>query len=259
MGFILIVDFPDRSTFLTPEQKELVQTRIQRDRGDSVADPMTKAKFISYLLEPKIWLFAIWFCISTLASYSMAYFLPRILKSMGFDQTMSQVLLAPPYVWAIVPAMGQAFVADKVKHCRAWMILCGCAQVIVGTCLYSQLPESAKAGRYIGTFLAVGGCNGNIGLIISWAQTSIRTQSKRGFTSAIIVAAGGVGGILASVLFMDKEAKQGYPTGVWATVGFNVFQVISVIGLRFFFIWRNKQADAGKTVIENDPNFRYQY
>lgn len=34
-----------------------------------------------------------------------------------------------------------------------------------------------------------------------------------GFTSALIVAWGGVGGILASTLFMDSEAKIGYPTG----------------------------------------------
>lgn len=80
MGYLVLVDFPDRSTFLSPEAKEMVQTRIQRDRGDSVADPMTKRKFISYLLEPKIWLFAIWFMITTLGTYAMSYFLPRILK-----------------------------------------------------------------------------------------------------------------------------------------------------------------------------------
>lgn len=80
MGYICLVDFPDRSTFLSAEQKAMVVERIHRDRGDSVADPMTMKKFISYLLEPKIWLFAIWFCITTLGTYAMSYFLPRILS-----------------------------------------------------------------------------------------------------------------------------------------------------------------------------------
>ncbi len=258
MGLLLLVDFPDRSTFLTEEQKEMVMTRIHRDRGDSHADPMTKAKFISYLCEPKIWLFATWFCVTTLGTYSMSYFLPRILRGMGFTDTMSQVLLAPPYVWAVVPAMVHAYFADKFKNMRAWMMLSGCLQCILGTILYSQLPESMKAGRYAGTFLAVGAANGNVGLIISWSQCSIRNQSKRGFTSALVVAFGGIGGILASLLFMDKESKIGYPTGVWSVVGLNCFQVITIIGLRFFFKYRNRLADQGKVVIEGDAKFRYQ-
>lgn len=99
---------------------------------------------------------------------------------MGFGEVLSQVLLAPPYVFAVLPALGMATVADRIPHSRAWMMLFGCAQSIIGTALYSQLPETNRAGRYIGTFLAVGGCNSNVGLILSWAQTSIRRQSKRG-------------------------------------------------------------------------------
>lgn len=104
--------------------------------------------------------------------------------------------------------MVHAYIADRVPNCRAWMMISGCIQSIVGTALYSKLGASNVAGRYVGTFLAVGGANGNVGLILSWAQCSIRMQSKRGFTSAIVVAMGGVGGILASVLFMDSESKQ---------------------------------------------------
>lgn len=80
MGYLVLVDFPDRSTFLTPEAKDMIQTRIHRDRGDSDVDPMTKKKFLSYIMEPKIWLFALWFMITTLGTYAMSYFLPRILK-----------------------------------------------------------------------------------------------------------------------------------------------------------------------------------
>lgn len=100
-----------------------------------------------------------------------------------------------------------------------------------------------------------------------------------GFTSALIVAWGGIGGILASTLFMDSEAKIGYPTGeslavsvrpqaepqqranvksgVYSVVGLNAFQIVTVVGLRYFYVWQNKRADKGKTVIEGDPNFRY--
>lgn len=90
MGYLVLVDFPDRSTFLSPEQKAMVVERIHRDRGDSVADPMTTKKFLSYLAEPKIWLFAVWFCVTTLGTYSMSYFLPRILKGKSLRSKMEK-------------------------------------------------------------------------------------------------------------------------------------------------------------------------
>jgi hypothetical protein len=34
--------------------------------------------------------------------------------------------------------------------------------------------------------------------------------------------------------------------------------MIAVLCLRFFFSWRNKQADASQTVIEGNPDFHYQ-
>lgn len=53
-----------------------------------------------------------------------------------------------------------------------------------------------------------------------------------GFTSAMIVAWGGVGGILASTLFMDSEAKIGYPTGEFNSTGALSFSL-----LYLFCIW----------------------
>lgn len=44
-------------------------------------------------------------------------------------------------------------------------------------------------------------------------QPNVAAAYSPGFTSAMIVAWGGIGGILASTLFMDSEAKVGYPTG----------------------------------------------
>jgi len=164
---------------------------------------MTWAKFRNYISQPRIWLYGYMFGSSTLGSYSLAYFLPAILATMGFTNIQAQLLVAPPYVWAAIPALSTAYLADRVKNFRAGAITFNALCLIVGTCMYSQLDKTHKAARYAGIFLAIGGCNSNVPLIISWAQTSIRSQSKRGFTSALIVAWGGIGGILASVAFQQ--------------------------------------------------------
>lgn len=59
------------------------------------------------------------------------------------------------------------------------------------------------------------------------------------------------------LLIETANIAQGYPTGVTSVMAFNAFQIVSIVALRFFYVWRNKQADAGKIVIEGDADFRY--
>ncbi|KLT43192.1 MFS general substrate transporter [Cutaneotrichosporon oleaginosum] len=258
LGILFIVDFPDKATFLSDEQRQLVHTRIQRDRGDATPDPVTLAKVIRYLCDFRIWVYGLMFMSSTMSSYSLAYFLPVILGSMGFNNVETMLLNVPCTVYAFIPSLGTAYLADRYRNARGWCVVFNALCVILGTCMYSQLPMPQKAARYVGVFFAVGGCNANIPLLLAWAQTSIRAQSKRAVFAAMIVAWGGVGGILAGVVFIQKEAKRGYPTGVFFTIGMNAFTVVAAMGLAAFYRYKNKKAERGEVVLEGSEDFRYQ-
>lgn len=186
----------------------------------------------------------------------MSYFLPIILESMGFSNASSQLLTAPPYVFTIFPALATAYVSDKF-NARAYMIMLNSMMLMTGTLVYSQLDISQKGARYFGTFLAVGFSNSNPPLIVSWAQTSIRSQSKRGFASAIIIAFGGIGGILSGVTFMEKERPK-YNTGIFVTVGFQVATFFGCLFLVIYFRLMNRRADRLGIPIEGSLDFRYQ-
>lgn len=136
LGIFLIVDFPDKAKFLNESERNLVLTRIERDRADAAPDAFAWAKFFSYVLDIKIWACATqvriedgsfaaahpctdaillpWqFFAATLGGYSLNYFLPTILRGMGFSAAHSQLLVAPPDVWAIIPALTSAYFSDK--------------------------------------------------------------------------------------------------------------------------------------------------
>ncbi|GMK53576.1 hypothetical protein CspeluHIS016_0101620 [Cutaneotrichosporon spelunceum] len=257
LGFIFLHEFPDRAKFLTVEEKEIVRTRIERDRGDAQPDPLTLAKLGQYAIEPQPWIFGIMFAATTLSAYSMAFFLPTILQGMGFSNMLSQLLYAPPKVWAIFPGMFLAYWCDKSRQ-RAAFVIFNATLLVVGTLMFSQLENDQKEARYAGVFLAFGGATMNVPLIISWTQTSIRSQSKRAFTAALMVAWGGIGGILAGLLFLEKEAKRGYPTGIWTTVGLNIFVIVAAGGFKLWFTRQNRRADAGEIILQDHPAFRYQ-
>jgi len=196
------------------------------------------------------------FWCSTLASYSLAFFLPRILAGMGFSNLKAQLLYCPPYVYAPIPVIGTALLADKLGQ-RALAVSINAVLVIIGTCLYSQIKEN-QAARYFGVFLAVGSANSNVALVVSWAQTAIRAQSKRGFTSAVVIAMGGVGGICSSLAFKNSEYLKGYPTGIYLTLASHAVLIFLCAGLRFWMHNQNKRAARGEIVIENCADFRYQ-
>lgn len=91
----LIVDFPSskRCTFLTESEKQIVATRIERDRADAVPDSMTLAKLGKYCLDIKSWQMALNFGCSTLGSYAISYFAPRIIQSLGIARSVRDVYL----------------------------------------------------------------------------------------------------------------------------------------------------------------------
>jgi peptidoglycan/LPS O-acetylase OafA/YrhL len=154
--------------------------------------------------------------------------------------------------------LGSAFLSDRVKNLRAAVIIFNAACVIIGTAMFAKLPVSQQVARYVGVFIAVGGSNANVALIISWIQTCIRMQSKRAVSTALVILWAGTGGILAGVTFLQAEARSGYPTGINFCLGTNAFVLVASACLRCWFQYQNRRADRGHVVLEGNDKFRYQ-
>ena len=67
LGFIAIVDFPDKATrpglilkkpFLTIDEAAIVLARVDRDRGDAVVDKLSASVILHHLKDWKIWEYA---------------------------------------------------------------------------------------------------------------------------------------------------------------------------------------------------------
>jgi hypothetical protein len=119
LGFVTIIDFPDRSTqpspvtrrpFLTVDEAAVILARIQHDRGDAVVDKLTWSSIALHLRDWKIWEFAWLYFLNNVVAYSWGYFLPIILRNdMGYSVAMSQIMSFPPYVLAAAWMFGTAY------------------------------------------------------------------------------------------------------------------------------------------------------
>ncbi|CAN9469143.1 unnamed protein product [Alternaria alternata] len=125
MGFVTIIDFPDKASqpspitkrpFLTSAEANIILARIQRDRGDAVADKLTWSTISTHLRDWKIWEFAWLYFLNNVVAYSWGYFLPIILRNdMKYSVAMSQILSFPPYVLAAAWMFATAWVADRYR------------------------------------------------------------------------------------------------------------------------------------------------
>lgn len=215
MGYIVIVDFPDKATkpsvitrrpFLTEAEATLVLARIQRDRGDAVVDKLTWDTIRTHLRDWKIWEFAWLYFLNNVVTYSFGYFLPIILRNdMGHSVAMSQILSFPPYVVAAVWMFSTAWVADHYRK-RGIIIIFNCLTAVIGVCMMAYL-ENPDA-RYAGVFLGVSGANSNVPSLLSYMHNNIVGQMKRSVASALLIGGGACGGIAASNIFRQQDAPE---------------------------------------------------
>lgn len=249
----LIVDFPEKSTFLTEEQKAWAIRRIEMDRADSQPDPLTGRSFLVAAADPKIWVYALLFMTATTGAYAFSFFLPVILAGQGYSTQLSLLLSAPPYVFAAIYTFVMAILSDKFNK-RAPFIATSNVVCIVG------LAITAYAGsvgvRYFGTFLTIAGTQSNVPAVLAYSQNNVRMSSKRAVTSAAVIGFGGIGGIIASTVFRQADFPRYFP-GLWTTIGLNLFSICACGFMTMYFMKRNRLVDEGKVVNEGLPGFKY--
>ncbi|KAM5454840.1 hypothetical protein MaudCBS49596_002137 [Microsporum audouinii] len=261
-AYFLIIDFPDKAAktgFLTVNEAKYISHRLEKDRADSVPDPVTFDKLKRHLSDWKLWIFSMMFLSTTVPAYALTYFAPTIIrpssKAMGYSPAISSLLTAPPTVFSCIVAMGFSWVADRYRM-RAPIIVVQCLICIIGLMLTAYHPNNNV--RYFGFFLGAAGCQGNIPAILAYQSNNIRYQSKRAIGTALQIGFGALGGIVASTTFREQDGPK-YVPGLWVTTGFQLFIIVAVACTSFIFWRRNKQVDDGtaKTPIEGLEGFKY--
>jgi len=102
------------------------------------------------------------------------------------------------------------------------------------------------------------GCNANVPCILTFQANNIRGQWKRALTSATLVGAGGVGGIIGSTVFRSQDEPT-YIPGITAAMIACALVIVITLLLEWKFKRANKRAANGGKIIEGLEGFRYTY
>lgn len=151
IGWFIIIDFPTQAdTFLKPEEKEFIIARINNDSGDAKEDPITMERVVHHLKDWKLYVWAFNLMASTLPGYAYSYFKTVILVGMGFSNTQSQLLSAPPYIIAAIFTYLGGWLTDKYQI-RGPVI--AVHQLLTAVGMLITAYGGASGARYFGIFL----------------------------------------------------------------------------------------------------------
>jgi len=73
-----------------------------------------------------------------------------------------------------------------------------------------------------------------------------------------MIAGGGIGGIISSLVFRQQDAPQ-YKPGLIVVVALQALTIVLVGKNLWYFSVQNRRADEGRLVIEGQEGFRYTY
>jgi MFS family permease len=220
LAYFWMVDFPENAhksfMFLNKEESEIAANRIEKDRGDVEPEEFSWSKVLVHAKDPKIYGFCVLYFLQNLVSTSLSYFLPIILQGgMGFSSDKAILLSAPPYYYAVIPAILSSLVGDKYQL-RGPIITFNSICLIVGFCMLGFSDQVTV--RYIGTYLATGAYVANWAGMATYQANNIVGQWKRVFTAAAVTAFNGAGGIAGSFIVRQPEAPR-YMTAIWVSIG----------------------------------------
>ncbi|KAJ5174451.1 Major facilitator superfamily domain general substrate transporter [Penicillium canariense] len=243
-----IHDSPETATFLTEQERRFVihSLRIQNS-ADSREMVQDEAKFqIKYVIDAftdwQIWLGLFMYWGITCPLYGISFFLPSIIKDLGYKSSTAQLLTVPIYITAAIVAVVAAWFSDRRKQ-RSPFILFFMSLIAIGFIICLAASGRGVPGVvYFGVFIAVIGIYPAFPGNVTWISVNLAGDYKRAAGMAIYIGMGNLAGAMASNFYRAKDAPQ-YVLGHSLELGFVIVGMIATVLLRFSYQRINRKRD----------------
>ncbi|KAF5002528.1 hypothetical protein FGRMN_293 [Fusarium graminum] len=239
-----IPDWPETASFLTDEDRSRLVARLAEDVGDARMDHLNKAAWKRILTDWKILLGTLAYLGILNNGYAGSFFIPTILREMGYAAERAQLLTIPVYVMATIGCLSAAYLADRLRH-RYSFTICGVVIATVGYALLLCQNHVPTGARYFSLFMMVTGGYITQPVLLGWLSNTVSGHYKRSISSAVQIGLGNIGGIIASNVFIAHEAPQ-YWTGLGVSLG--MLWVCGISCTLFYFLAKreNNKRDRGE-------------
>ncbi|KAE8356195.1 major facilitator superfamily domain-containing protein [Aspergillus coremiiformis] len=257
-----IHDFPETAKFLTQEERNCVIHMLRtQNTGDTAAEATEfRIKYVvDALLDWQIYvsLFGIVVLRPPMRSrltpllvywgitcplYGISFFLPSIIKDLGYTSSTAQLLTVPIYITAAVVAVIAAWHSDRRKQ-RSPSILFFMGLIAIGfVIVLASTGRGVPGVVYFGVFVSVIGIYPAFPGNITWLSVNLAGDYKRASGMALQIGLGNLAGAMASNFYRTQDSPK-YILGHALELGFCVLGMIAVVVLRISYRTVNRKRD----------------
>lgn len=243
-AFRFIANYPSTAPFLTEPERAAVQNRLSADSDAVAAEPFSWGGVARALRDPKCWLYGLVFHTLSLPQYTLALFLPTIIKDLGFTAASAQLLSVPPYALATFLTLTIAIISERVRKRAPFIIGSALVGIIGYAILISNASPTTRPGiSYVGTFFAAAGIYPATALTLSWPAMNVAGQTKRATATALQISIGNLGAVLGTQLYRPATSPR-YLLGHGFAMGYLLANVVIVSTLWWVLARENRRREA---------------
>ncbi|KJA17831.1 hypothetical protein HYPSUDRAFT_146000 [Hypholoma sublateritium FD-334 SS-4] len=239
MILLFLPSFPFSATFITPRERAIAQARLNRDHKPQSHGGMTgMAAFKAILSDLNAWLFMLIYASFNVGVATISYFLPTLIKGLGFSSINAQGMTVAPYAVGWFLVFIQAWHSDRTRD-RGWHIMVSCTISFIGYVILATSAEKSVGASYFALFLVVGGNYSLFPLVMSWAANAFSPTSKRGVGTAFIVSISNCVSIASPQVYFDPSDS--YRKAHWLSAGCLLLSFLAAFILRTRLTLLNKR------------------
>ncbi|KAJ5788761.1 Major facilitator superfamily domain general substrate transporter [Penicillium paradoxum] len=238
----ILPDFPETWRLLSPEMRKVAQRRLAIEAGEADIDEEgSKSQFKGFKLamtDIKTYAFALaYMCITGAAGFQN--FFPTLVKTLNYNETITLVLVAPPYLFMVVYSLCHSLASDRLER-RFWFFVYPIPITIAGFIIFMKTDSFGP--RYFSFFLMIFVFAQN-GTLYSWLASSIpRPPAKRAVAFAFFNSIGNSASIWTPYTYVDKE-KPHFPTAMGVCIALQAIGGLAAIFLYFNLRMLNKRQE----------------
>lgn len=238
IAFFVMSDYPSTAKFLTETERKEVTRRLKYDHS-GLADEFDKQYFWDALKDWKIYVHGLITIAIYTSNYSIALFLPTIIRTLGYTNETAQLMTVPPYVVACVACVAGGLLGDRTRQRGIYMIGF-CFLAIIG--LIMLITSQNFSVKYGAVFLVASGFVPNVPMGAAWQGNNVGGSLKRGVALGVHVGTGNLGGVLSSFIFLTRDSPRFIP-GLAILIGLNVMAVTLSTFMTFYYRRENARRD----------------
>ncbi|KAH7183386.1 major facilitator superfamily domain-containing protein [Fusarium flagelliforme] len=250
---LLIIDTPERAKWLSDDEKRYIDLRLRMSgvrANTEEGDRFSWKLLFKTMTDWKVMLGVVLAWANSVPNAAFKFTMPQIIKQLGFSTANAQLLTMPPYVCGGIAAWLTGKFSDRLAWRMPFIVGPMSVLLIAMAVLfnYSKDVGNNVPAMYIGVILAQIGIYPLLPGITAWTGNNLAPSWKRSIGLAWLLAAGNLGSIIGTNIFLDREGPQ-YPTGYGTALGIICLGASCALFMEFC-LWRSNKARAKISEVE---------